>query len=414
MPPSKRPGKWRQRKDGTWTLTLGPRGMSVRLFQKRVGGIFYRRVWLQGDRQYDTASLKTRDRAEAEHSGRVLLGALITGTVPERAAAITLMDLWSRFSRYCEAYRQAKPVTRRDYASRVQNLMGFFGTECHVDGLTADDVRAYEVKRRAGGIVRPDGRSTVPVRARSTDADLAVLNIMLRWATTVRRPDGKRWLQDNPLTGVRRKREQNPRRPVASLDRYLQTREATRTMADAAPSETERMRWTRMELALVLAKETGRRLSSIRNLLWDDIDCNDGSIRWRAEFDKKGHESVIPIPDELVEEIRQFRRRLGALSGWVFARESDGAEPMDRHLFDKWLTVAEQHAGLEKLKGGLWHPYRRMWATARSHLPLKQVAVAGGWKDTETLLTCYQHPDRDSLLNVMRDERPLREANIVR
>jgi hypothetical protein len=34
---------------------------------------------------------------------------------------------------------------------------------------------------------------------------------------------------------------------------------------------------------------------------------------------------------------------------------------MDRHLFDKWLTVAEREAGLPKLDGGLWHPYRRKW-----------------------------------------------------
>lgn len=36
---------------------------------------------------------------------------------------------------------------------------------------------------------------------------------------------------------------------------------------------------------------------------------------------------------------------------------------MDQHLFDKWLTMAEQRAGLEKLHGGLWHTYRRKWAT---------------------------------------------------
>jgi len=87
---------------------------------------------------------------------------------------------------------------------------------------------------------------------------------------------------------------------------------------------------------------------------------------------------------------------------------------MDRHLFNKWLNAAEQHAELEKLQGGLWHPYRRMWASARKHLPLKDVAEAGGWHDIETLLTCYQHPDRDSLLKVMTDERPVREDAVIR
>jgi len=82
---------------------------------------------------------------------------------------------------------------------------------------------------------------------------------------------------------------------------------------------------------------------------------------------------------------------------------------MDRHLFDKWLTVAEQRAGLEKLHGGLWHPYRRKWATERKHLPLKDVAAVGGWTDTETLLTCYQQADPTTMLAVMSEPTKVRE-----
>lgn len=66
-------------------------------------------------------------------------------------------------------------------------------------------------------------------------------------------------------------------------------------------------------------------------------------------------------------------------------------------------------ADLPKLKGGLWHPYRRKWATERKHLSIKDVAVAGGWKDHETLLTCYQHPDEESLLAVTSEPRKLKE-----
>lgn len=36
---------------------------------------------------------------------------------------------------------------------------------------------------------------------------------------------------------------------------------------------------------------------------------------------------------------------------------------------------------LEKLDGGLWHSYRRKWATERKHLPLMDVAAACGWND---------------------------------
>ena len=40
----------------------------------------------------------------------------------------------------------------------------------------------------------------------------------------------------------------------------------------------------------------------------------------------------------------------------------------------------------------LWHTFRRVWATERKDLPLKDVAAVGGWRDTSTLLR-YQQPD---------------------
>jgi len=35
-------------------------------------------------------------------------------------------------------------------------------------------------------------------------------------------------------------------------------------------------------------------------------------------------------------------------------------------------------------------------------MPLPDAAMAGGWKDVQTLLTCYQHPDLETLLWVTR------------
>jgi hypothetical protein len=86
---------------------------------------------------------------------------------------------------------------------------------------------------------------------------------------------------------------------------------------------------------------------------------------------------------------------------------------MDRHLFDKWLSVAEKKAQQPKLDGSLWHAYRRKWAIERKHLPVRDVAAAGGWKDLTTLLEVYQQADEASVLAVTSETRKLRERGVA-
>ena len=81
-----------------------------------------------------------------------------------------------------------------------------------------------------------------------------------------------------------------------------------------------------------------------------------------------------------------------------------------RHLDDKWLREAEQLAGLEPLKGSLWHAYRRKWATERKHLPDVDVAAAGGWKSLQALKASYQQADPATMLSVVLGAGELREA----
>jgi hypothetical protein len=52
--------------------------------------------------------------------------------------------------------------------------------------------------------------------------------------------------------------------------------------------------------------------------------------------------------------------------------------------------------------------YRRAWATARKHLPLKDVAEAGGWKTTDTLVRCYTQADEATMLAVVSEPRKVR------
>ena len=84
-------------------------------------------------------------------------------------------------------------------------------------------------------------------------------------------------------------------------------------------------------------------------------------------------------------------------------------QPWPREIFGQQLGGAERQAGVPRLEGGRWHAYRRKWATERGDVPLKALMVAGGWKDMQTLLTCYQQPTDDALLDVMAHPTKLRE-----
>ena len=49
--------------------------------------------------------------------------------------------------------------------------------------------------------------------------------------------------------------------------------------------------------------------------------------------------------------------------------------------------------------------FRRVWATERKDLPLKDVAAVGGWRDTTTLLR-YQQPDEATMRHVAEFHKP--------
>ncbi len=167
-------------------------------------------------------------------------------------------------------------------------------------------------------------------------------------------------------------------------------------------------RWIKIEFALLLAETTGRRLGSIQALEWEDIDLQQGCIYWKADADKRNNDWIIPLPSRLYDEIPAFQLQLGT-SGPIFTGERGPLRLMNRRMFLFWLHVAEEKADLRPLPLGAWHPYRREWATERKHLPLVDVAAAGGWKGTRMLLKCYQQPDPDTILAVMNEPSKLGE-----
>jgi integrase len=228
------------------------------------------------------------------------------------------------------------------------------------------------------------------VRDRAIGSDLVSLVAALNWAVRERTTSGKRLLREQPLAGVRLPKEKNPDRPVMPHDVYLK-------LLEVAPRVHPLLR-----LALIIAEGTGRRISAWRNLVWEDINFEAGTIHWRAEHDKRGYDQVV-VMSEAVREALAGRQRAQASIGKtaVFPSPKDPMKPCSRHLFDDWMRRAYRLADLRLERRMMWHAIRRKWASERKGYPVKDVAAAGGWRDTGTLLESYQQTDPETIRQVV-------------
>jgi integrase len=174
---------------------------------------------------------------------------------------------------------------------------------------------------------------------------------------------------------------------VASTDRC----EALRAVADQVTME---VRWDgprrvqRSYLAEIfdLAAGTGRRITAICSLRAEDLrrqptpTAPHGAIRWPAVTDKMGRESTVPVSPEVRSALLRVLEGRGLQAGYLFPCPTSADRPVTKWLARNWLRRAEVLAKLEPQEGSAFHAYRRGWATARKHLPLPDVAAAGGWK----------------------------------
>lgn len=408
LPIPERP--WHQSKSGCWSLSLGVRGFKVRVTQHKPGGTF-QRVYRVSGRGLTYRSLRTTDRTEAKRLAIEFIRELEKGAKPVPAEPLTLDQLWDRYQQEAPGYRQNFERTRKQKQAEVRLLLAGLGAKKRVDHLTRNDVDRYVAMRKTGH-GWPDGRATKPVRARTIQGEVKLLKTMIHWAMSERLPDGSWLLENNPLRGVKLPKEESPRRPVTTFDRFLKTRKAVQDMSATALQERGRERWKRFEMALVLAEATGARIGAIRGLKWSDISSDPPEITFLAEFDKRGRDRTVPIPEALAEELRGFKVKLAAVGdGWLFPC-ADKDEPWPREIFGELHDRAERHAELTHLKGGRFHAYRRKWATERKHMPLVDVMGAGGWKDAQTYTTCYAQATEAGMLEVMSTPVKLRDRKV--
>ncbi len=411
--------EWRLSERGCWSASFTAHGKTLRIQQRKAGATF--------ERVYGTpeswGSLQTTDREEAEERGKAFLRALVlaqaepptptptpnstnspfTPPVPN-TGGLTLGQLWRLYSESAKFARN-KPHTQEGDRSRIRALLAGLGEHQLIAQLDTERVTQYLLDREQGKIAYERPAATAaggvkphqakPVGKRSQQADVRLLTTMINWALDTRGPDGRYLLDVKPMRGFKAPRETSPERPVATHERYEATMQSLKELAEEETEAKAKHLWLAIRFALMLVTFTGRRIGAVLKMRWSDVDVSDGkflehALRFRRENDKKDKDRHIPYVEQLEAIFAEAKQSLGGDGDDpIFGQMHDRKKPLAADGIRKRLLEAEARAGQPKLKRGLWHPYRRKWASERRHLPVKDVMEAGGWDDYQTFLNCY-------------------------
>jgi hypothetical protein len=423
-----------------WSRVVVESGVEVRVFERRARGPIWRELKLgrvvsasgSAYTQKDRRSLGHADKELALEQARELAAHLADAHANPGRTGLHLGQLFAAYRR--ERLPNLTPPRARESETRMAVFTEAWGRAFHVQDMSQSHVDAYCRRRRSLELVAPafrpdaDGkhrrgyRAPQPVRDGALHSEISWLSTCLNWATR-HKVNGRRLLDKNPLHDCTWPKEKNPRRPIASHQRFT----ATLAHADAVDAGG------RLGCILQLARYTGRREGAICALTAADLLLSEtrirgalaaagmdertaahmphGAIRWSAQSDKEGFLFVTPISRAVrtaLDDYLHTNPRVGAVPLFPAPgrKPKKGAspppeQPIGRDTAAKWLRRAERLAGLPKLAGGTFHPYRRLWATERKHMPDADVAASGGWRDTRALKTSYQHADAATTLRVV-------------
>lgn len=270
-----------------------------------------------------------------------------------------------------------KRAPKRDKASAKALFPTFTGRT--LAGITGADVRGYIAARTAAGI----GPASI-------NRELALMSAAVNWANRE-----LEWEIPNPWQS---RRLQEP----AGRDRWLTHAEAAELLA-AADKRAVRWPWIADFIRLCLA--TGLRPGEALALEWSRVDLTRRLIMFRAEDQKSGKATTLPLNDgarsTLIERAR-FRATWCPGSPWVFCRR-DGSRVADvkkgfaacaaeaglpdlhphdlRRTFGSWLVQAG--VGIERVSRLLRHADVAITARVYAHLRPSDLADAAAVLDGE-------------------------------
>lgn len=393
-----------------WSKTVEVSGVAVRLYER--GGAIYREVRL-GEGKKDRKSLGHGDRALAEQQARALAQRVAE---LRHAGVVGRLTLGQAVTLYLE---HRAPLLSASRQAHVQQHAAFFlahfGRDFALEDLGQSHVDGFAHARRIGQLRAKKRAEGAAVRDGTVRQNLNWLAALLRWARGFR-VHGRRLLTTNPLEGVTLPHEKNVRRPIASEERYQRT---LATVDTVDPSG-------RLRCLLALVRYTGRRLNACCQLRASDVlrtpdavaralaaagldvrqaaHMPHGAVRWRPEHDKQGFAELTAISAPARAALDAYLRaspRVGDVP--LFPGRTDPTVALKKMDAEYLLTRAEALAELPKLERGLFHPYRRLWASERKHLPDPDVAKAGGWRDLAVMKASYQQADAATVLRVVEN-----------
>lgn len=399
------------RKKKAWSHSEGNYGSRVRVFEAGAGGIIYGET---RDRSLPcgtrTMSLRHRNKDEAVRWAKQQHAKLIAGEgfdrVPTLSRVLTLY-LQNQTLTKC-ASEQSADHRRADMWNRV------LGPAKDLSKLSMSEWQGFITSRRSGatnchGLPVPAEKRKV-VRDASIDGDLTFLNSVMNWASRWREDD-RYLMSENPARGYPVPHEQNPRRPVATHERFERICAVAHLVRHGRGHGKKRRELpTYLPQILPIVWHGGRRISSVLSLMYEDLDLSAesdapfGTIRFKAEFDKMGIESVVPMSPEARAAIDDvLAQRPGIGKAYLFPSLVNPGERLPTDTASAWLRAAEVLADVPKQEGSLFHAYRRGFVTARKGHSKTDVMELGGWKDHHTMERCYQRSDRRSMLKALTE-----------
>jgi len=173
--------------------------------------------------------------------------------------------------------------------------------------------------------------------------------------------------------------------------------------------------YTRTALCLLIAHESGMRLSEILHILKSNLDFNEGFIYVRNLKDidwtvKRGKERDVPISPYLVPRLRAYLEAQDSSARWLFPGATP-LRPVTESVLSRSIKAAFDAAGFgERHRTGA-HMLRRTWGSshAKEKTPLITLCEMAGWKDLKTARV-YFSVSRSDMKEAVEKHHKAREA----